>query len=177
MKSITHQYPFQRFSSFSFGLVNILGFFIPIAIPLYLFYLSTNNQNSFTLGEVIVYCVIGIFAGITSLFAGNYRPIIISDAVGLHTTFLWKDLDVNWNDVKDIKPLFNIPWFKKRLVIKTNSLTPFHRLYGILYSFSLSPSIIMERGISDQDELIRRIKSSIRKNRKKARVAYRNVHQ
>ena len=53
--------------------------------------------------------------------------------------FLWKHLFVPYEEIVALKPLFNIPFLKKHRVIRTRSLTPFHRLlWFALFLFILS---------------------------------------
>jgi hypothetical protein len=57
-----------------------------------------------------------------------------------------------------IKQLPALPGMKGHSwVVATNSLTPFHRLYGVIYGVWLHPSFMVYALISDRDDLLRTI--------------------
>jgi len=163
MPTIIHRYHWiTRYS-------NTLFYYFGLAVSLFIFfyplYLTVIRHQSlpFTMIDLLF---LAVFAWICVMIRCNFHPDITSDSDGLHTKFLWFDLDIPWRDIIEVRPLFNLRFIKTEQVIRTHSLTPFHRLYGLLYSFSLHPCLIVSTGISDFDELIRRIRDAIRENPK-----------
>ncbi len=163
MISVNHRYPwFVRLSTYIF---NYLGFAAPILILLIPFISPLFADKPLNFYEIIDFLLLAIFSWVFPVLRANFHPEITSDLEGLHIKFLWSDLNVLWEDVIDIKPLFNLRFIKTEWVIRTRSLTPFHRLYGLLYSFSFHPCLIVSKGISNFDELERRVNLATRKNR------------
>ncbi|MFT3891971.1 MAG: hypothetical protein QM730_10085 [Anaerolineales bacterium] len=101
---------------------------------------------------------------ITAYFLGQNIAVVNE---GLLIEFLGKDLFVPWDKVKEIKPPFGFfrshrnP--KKIYVVLTDALTPFHRLFGLLYGLSVKPAFIIFPSISEYDLLIRTIKKHVGK--------------
>jgi len=85
---------------------------------------------------------------------------------GLRTTFLFKKLVVNWEDIVEIKPSkpFGLRAGRKAsIVITRNGLTFFHRIYGIVYGQTNQPAFLIWSNISDYDVLMKDIKKNWRK--------------
>jgi hypothetical protein len=114
-----------------------------------------------TIDGFLAFTIIMIPTWAVMILAANYEPEILTDDKGLHIRFLWMHLIVKWEDVIGVKPLFL--FIKTHWVIRTRSLTPFHRLYG-LYSFALYPCLLFSKSITDYDELQKRLKSAIHQN-------------
>ena len=87
---------------------------------------------------------------------------------GLLIEFLWKDLMVPWDKVIEIKPAFGflrtLRTQKHICVVLTDALTPFHRLFGLLYGLSVKPAFIINVTISDYQSLVETIKKHAKKN-------------
>jgi hypothetical protein len=165
MQPIHHKYPsFTEFFTIAF---NIFGFLFPLFTFFYPLFEAIAHHAPITFEGIAVFLFLAIFAGVCIFLAGNFYSEIVSDRDGLHINFLWKHLVVPWEDIIDIKPMFNIPFLKGHWVIKTRSLTFFHRLYGLLYGFSPYPSVVFSKGISNYEELSRRIRTKLRKKQKK----------
>jgi hypothetical protein len=169
MHPIHHKYPVSWFMKLYTILFDISGFIFPLFIFFYPLFKAISNHLPITFGEIVWLFIIAIFSGSCLILAGNFYTEIVSDKDGLHIYFLWKHLFVPWEEIIELKPLFNIPFLKNIWVIRTRSLTFFHRVYGLLYSFSLYPSLVFTKGISNYDELNRRIRVSLKKNRKSNR--------
>jgi len=87
---------------------------------------------------------------------------------GLLVEFLWKDLNVPWDKLIEIKPAFGF-WRSPRntkviCIVLTNALTPFHRLFGLVYGPSVKPSFIIFPTISEYQSLVETIKRHAKKN-------------
>lgn len=165
MQPIRHRYAPFWFWKTSTNLYNTAGFIAPLLILAIPMVDLISNHKPATLGGVIAMLYFGAIASLTCFLTGNYLPEIVSDIDGLHINFLWKQVFLPWEKVVDLKPLFNMRFLKNIMILRTHSLTPFHRLYGLFYSFSLHPSIMISKGISNYDELIRRIRVALKKNK------------
>lgn len=174
MQTIHHSYsPAWMMRSFT-NLLNILGFVYPLFLFFTIFSTRSTHLPPMTLGQIIYFFLLGILTGLVLIIAGNFMTEIVSDENGLHVNFLWKHLFMPYKDIIEIRSYSSFPFIKRKSmkIIRTRSLTPFHRLYGLLYSFSFSPSIVYNKGISEFDELTRRIEKSLRKKQKKVRQTF-----
>jgi len=86
---------------------------------------------------------------------------------GLLVEFLWKDLNVPWDKIIEIKPAFGF-WrspqdTKNTCIVLTNALTPFHRLLGLIYGPSVRPAFIISPTISEYHSLVETIKNHTKK--------------
>lgn len=146
-------------------LFDVLGFIAPPILIVYSIISYLNREVPLTMHECVVIPMLIIMSGFAMIFAGNFFAEFVSDEKGLWIRFLWKNLFVPWEDVIAVKPFLNLSIYKHRHVIRMRSLTLFHRFYGLLYSFSIHPCIIFDKGISNCGELNRRLKANLRKNR------------
>ena len=167
MKPILHSY--GKWMRYFTSLFNILSFCTPPSMTVYiLVQLSSSNHEPVVWGLLIpLLCIIWLLAPVAILLGGNFYTEILSDQDGLHIKFLWKQIVIPWGEIIEQKPMFRSRWVRKFWVIKTRSLTPFHRLYGLLYAFSLAPSIVYSDQISNYAELNRRIRANLRKEHEK----------
>jgi len=88
---------------------------------------------------------------------------------GLRIKFMFKSFFIYWNDIDEFKPgktlgLWNLK--RTRILVTKNALTPFHRLYGLMYGNTNKPSLLINTNISNYEELFKIIKN----NRKKERL-------
>ncbi len=143
-----------------------------IRILLFLLAFVFGGDRSWT--DLIKVLVSAIFAAAFTvsafLVAAYYFPDIDTDEEGLLVEFLWKRIRVSWNDVIELKPMFRygIPSFGNPIpvVVITNKLTPFHRLYGLLYGFSFKPAFVIQPAISEFELLKTNIEKHIKQNRR-----------
>jgi hypothetical protein len=104
--------------------------------------------------------LIAICGSVTMALTGNFLPEIRADQNGLQVSFLWYRLPVPWQDIVGIKPFFGVKFQKRPVymwVVRTRALTPLHRLYGLIYGFTFSPSFIVISTIENYVDLIRKI--------------------
>ncbi|MEP7136804.1 MAG: hypothetical protein ABI904_17905 [Chloroflexota bacterium] len=85
---------------------------------------------------------------------------------GLRIKFIFKSFFIGWDDIEDFKPgkilgLLNLK--RVRVLVTKNALTPFHRVYGLMYGGTTKPSLLIGTNISNHEELFKIIKN----NRKK----------
>lgn len=105
----------------------------------------------------IVYPVMILF-GLFPLFFANLYPDVIVNEQGLRVRFFLWSLLVKWNEIVEVRPsLINYIFPGRSFVVKTSSLTIFHRFYG-LYGASFLPSFIISSSLNGYALLIDRIK-------------------
>lgn len=149
------------------------GFFFPILITLRIYFDSPErfaeiiSTEQVLLRFLIFLVSYWIFLLPTTLIAAYFFSDIIVDADGLIVEFLWMKLKVQWYEIVEVKPSFRwwLPTFggKFPIVVLTNALTPFHRLFGLLYGLSPLPGFVINVNISEYDLLIKEIERHIKK--------------
>jgi hypothetical protein len=156
-----HNSQFIRFFKNAFA---IFGFVLPIFM-VSVFLPRFIIDPDFPIDGFLALIRILIFSPICSLIAAYFFTDLDVDENGLLIEFLWKKLRVPWNKVLQIKPLFGIQNKKHGLyVVIVEGLTPFHRLYGLIYGFSLKPAFILWPTINDFEVLKNDIEIHIKKN-------------
>ncbi|MCC7359852.1 MAG: hypothetical protein IT317_10265 [Anaerolineales bacterium] len=103
--------------------------------------------------------------------AAHFFTELTSDQAGLHVRFLWRRLVVPWDQIVDVRPVFKLPFARGLQVIRTRALTPFHRVYGLMYGFTTAPSLLISPGMSHGAELSQRLTAYVEKNRRARRRA------
>lgn len=175
MNTILHQYSFQWLYRPFTKIFNLIGVFFPIVVILNIYISSLIEQKPFQIFNFPVFIIIillfWLFLGPMFIFSGNIWQEIVSDREGLHVKFMWGKLDVAWDEIISVGPIYGLPWAKNRLIVKTKTRpsTFIHRLYGFFYSLSFRPCIFFGREISEGDELYRRINLAINENQKNRR--------
>ena len=166
-KPLRHQLHYPKFRRIYTNFFNVLGISSPVIFVVYPLSLSITNHEAINLGDLVFVVCFGLLLGFMLILTGNFLTEIMSDDKGLHINFLWHQVNIPWEEVQDLKPIFNLGVVRNISILRTHSLTEFHRAYGILYSFTLSPSLIIYRGLSDYDKLVERINAHIRNNRRR----------
>ena len=87
------------------------------------------------------------------------------DGEGLEIEFLWRKVRVRWLDIIEIKAVWGSLGQEKNrpLIVLVNGLTPFHRIFGVLYGLSIKPGFVIFPSISDFRELKETIQHHVRK--------------
>ena len=117
-----------------------------------------------------------IYLGIYSVFVPVFfmllrdlhRYVILDDA-GLHSKLFGKTLDINWDDVLEVKSikLFGLFTFRNKYLIVTKiRLTFLHILYGLFYGNTRLPSLPIDPTMYDDAKLIKRISNRAKKNQR-----------
>ena len=142
-------------------LFNILAFVMPI------YYAGKFTYRAIAFNVLSPFVLIVIFLAAVIICMGlvitaNFFSDVNADQFGLYVSFLWYRLPVAWQDIieiKEIKPfLFNLSKRPTMWVVSTRALTPFHRLYGLLYAFNFYPSFTFHFAIENCEDLINKIK-------------------
>lgn len=104
---------------------------------------------------------------ICTLVAAYFFQDVWVDEEGLIIEFLWAKLHVPWDRVLQIKPLFGALGRKQGVsVVIVDGLTPFHRLYGLIYGFSSKPAFVLWPTLSNYRVLKSDLEKHIKQNQK-----------
>jgi len=128
-------------------------------------YPHSGSVVSKVLGILFLILLWSISMLISAYFFG--QNITVTDE-GLLIEFLCRDLMVSWDKIIEIKPAYgfmrNFRNPKPLFVALTDALTPFHRLFGLIYGLSVKPAFIIYPTISEYQPLIEIIKKHMKKN-------------
>lgn len=105
---------------------------------------------------VVWWLMVGWAVGLTLL--NSYPTVWLGDQGLVVSTFPLGRVSVSWVDVVDIGAGY-VPF--GGVLVRTRRLTPFHRVYGVLYSRTLLPSFAIRRGIDERERLICEIRRRI----------------
>ncbi len=141
--------------------MNALGIIYPIHLFVQFAINRPHAPRTATLGDWGEAFLLSLTLGVFIILSANFFCDVAADEKGLYVSFFWKRYAVRWKDVIGIKPIFWVPRRAKVQIVFANSLTPFHRLYGILYGFSCKPGFIIHAGLRDRDEIIRLIREHV----------------
>ena len=109
----------------------------------------------------------GIWSPFVFIYMANMNVDIEVEDLGLRIKFLFKSLFLSWNEIDEFKPgktLGLIPLKRVRVLVTNSALTPFHRLYGLMYGGTNKPSLVVVTNISDHEELFKIIKNKRKKS-------------
>lgn len=87
-----------------------------------------------------------------------YPTVWLGDQGLVISTFLFARVTVMWADIIDLGT-GHVPF--GNVLVRARRVTPFHRIYGWLYSRTLLPSFVIGRGIQDRDELLHEIRRKL----------------
>ena len=108
--------------------------------------------------------IVAFFSMIFILVAAYFFQDILVDEEGLLIEFLWQKVRVRWSDVEEIKSnVFGSGW-----IVVVNKLTPFHRIFGLIYGFTIKPAFVVAWTLIDRidrEVLQKDIRSHIDENR------------
>ena len=161
METFRH-HPFIR--AFA-ALFNIAAFVFPIWISYRFISTAVTAGREIAPGKVVEILLLAGFSSLVLLLTANYFPEVKTDEGGLYVSFVWRRLRVPFKDLVQLKPdlmeRLLRPSDPRIWVVATRSLTPFHRLYGILYAFWLHPSFILHSSLQSTDRVLEIIRSKI----------------
>jgi hypothetical protein len=135
---------------------------------IYLDFVKYPNSKSIVSDVLDIFFIVLLYSIVMLISAYFFGQNITVTNDGLLVEFLWKELDIPWNKIIEVKPVVGFRRSTKNrkhvLVVMTDALTPFHRLIGLLYGLSLNPSIIIYPSISEYELLVETIKKHAQKN-------------
>jgi hypothetical protein len=155
---------FMKWFSLAF---NILGFIAPPFL-IVRFAVRTSQANE-TISGAAWTVVIGtaLLTGMILILTANYFCEITLVNKGISIGFLWRRLFVPWEQVIEVKPTpYHFLGSGRSWIVLTQALTPFHRLYGLIYGFSPLPGFVFDQTIDGHRELLSRISEHVSRLRK-----------
>lgn len=133
------------------GVTTLIGTLVMALFLLSNASLSNEPSTAICLGIYVI--AVGAILG--SLLLNMFPDIKVTDK-GLEVEFFWRNLDIAWDEVIDIRPLGSP--FGHIHAVRAKRITPLHRLYGLIYTKSISPALLIRDSISDSSELIQGIR-------------------
>ncbi len=97
---------------------------------------------------------------------------IVAQEDGLQIKFIFKTLFISWEDIAEFRPakVFGFRMIKNASIVVTRSaLTPFHRLYGLMYGKTNQPSLLIWPYLGNYENLVTIIKENLKRSRLLAR--------
>ncbi|MBU0492464.1 MAG: PH domain-containing protein [Chloroflexi bacterium] len=86
-----------------------------------------------------------------------YPRVGVCDA-GVSITFLLREILIPWEDIVDVRKTWFLP---RAIIVRARRITPFHIVYGMVYSSSLFPSFLISSSIDNYRELAAEIQKRI----------------
>ena len=141
---------------------NVLGILTPLYFLGNSFIIAFQTGNLVSTPIWLIIILRAVFIGIFLILTANYFCEITADKNGLWVAFMWKKIHIRWQNIVEIKPtIFNIGSRTQSWIVLTNGLTPFHRLYGLMYGLSPLPGFVFGLPIDNSDELLKLIKEHL----------------
>lgn len=173
---IRHSYPgFQKIKVLYAQVVGVLGFIISTLGAVFtlvgIWFVPRQSNSTFILDDprvtLICLTVWILFIGWSVSFAFiNLLPTIWMEEDGLQiSAYLFFRIRIPWATIVDIGTGFPP---KGYLLVRARRITLFHRVYGWLYSRTLYPGFLIERHITDWDNLIKEISRRIQSSSSQA---------
>jgi hypothetical protein len=75
------------------------------------------------------------------------------------SAFIFLRVQILWSEIVNIGAGMPPEGY---VLVRCRKITPFHRVYGWFYSQTFYPSFLIEKDISDRDELIHEIRRRIK---------------
>jgi len=127
-------------------------------------YTSSYDFSAFV-GSLMYFALFSLLLPFCCVFAYYLYSDIEVDERGLHIKFFRKNLHVDWVDILEVKPIKPKVWIsfvgtlieERYLVITNSRLTIFHRIYGIVFGRTTSPSFLVTSLISKSPELMEKL--------------------
>jgi hypothetical protein len=90
----------------------------------------------------------------------NFLPTIWMTEQGVQiSAFIFLRVQILWSEIVDIGAGMPPEGY---VLVRCRKITLFHRVYGWFYSQTFYPSFLIEKDISDRDELIHEIRRRIK---------------
>ena len=131
-----------------------------------------SSDYSAFLGSLMYFFLFSLLIPFFSIFTYYLYSDIEVNEHGLLVNFFRKQLQVNWTDIVEVKPVKSKIWAsfvgtlieERYLVVTSSQLSIFHRLYGIVFGRTIAPSFLVTSLISKSPELMEKLftKSNIR---------------
>lgn len=110
---------------------------------------AVNSQSAETLVCLSLWCLgVGWIAGLT--FINAFPTIWMNDKGVLISIFVFGRVFIRWDNIVDLGA-GHVPF--GNILVRARRITPFHMIYGWLYSRTLFPSFIIDKGIEGYDQI------------------------
>jgi hypothetical protein len=162
-----HAYKFIRAACF---LISLFCIVLGLVCLAGLVYVLTSRESKLLLSaNDLFWSFIGfsVWSPLFYVFLSYLATDIEVEEDGIRVKFMFKSFFVNWKVVDEFKPgktLGLLPLKRVRVLVTKNALTPFHRLYGLMYGSTTKPSLLIGTNISNHEELFKIIKNNRKKN-------------
>ncbi|MBI5950522.1 MAG: hypothetical protein HY865_02595 [Chloroflexi bacterium] len=144
----------------------VFAFIVPIFF-IFIFFTEWFQNPVVPINSLLELVSLLIFSPICILVAAYFYTDLEVDEDGMLVEFLWKKLRIPWNKVLQMKPLFGMKVKKQGIyVVMVDGLTPFHRLYGLIYGFSWKPAFVLWLNVGNFEVLKADIEKHVRRNHK-----------
>ena len=161
---ISRQYSHPKYIRWFKNIFVILAFVFPAYWILNSISRFTPNNFWAVIVDDIVFSPLIFIVLLTSTY--YFGQDVLVDEEGLQIEFLWKKMRVRWVDIIETKATFGSLFASEKncpLIILVNGLTPFHRIFGVLYGLSIKPGFVIFPSISDFQGLKENIQSHIKR--------------
>jgi hypothetical protein len=167
-----YSYPgFHKIKVIFIQVVGVFGFFISTFTAIFglvgIWIVPRHHNSTFIVNDprltliclAVWFVVVGWSISFTMI---NYFPTIWVDEDELQiSAYLFFRKRIPWSSIVDIGSGFPP---KGYVLVRVRRITLFHKAYGWLYSRSFYPSFLIERHITDRDNLIKEIAKRIKMN-------------
>lgn len=160
-----------------FALTSCLSFIAGLFFLSGFFHFTSESKGDAAVEMFFLFIGLSIWSPIIYIFIGYLFSNIKTDNNGLYVNFLFRTHFVKWEDVLDIRPMkfFGIPTFgTTNIIVLKRGLTPFHRLYGIVYGSTPKPSFCISSQMRGHVELKHEIKQHIKNSHQKDKLFSKN---
>jgi hypothetical protein len=157
---IMKEFKYNKHGKISPGLSGKTG---PIAMLLSVLVLSGLILVEGGLASIGGILVIVFFYGVMS-FGLSFWSNIKCDKDTLFLEFLGWDIKIPWENILDIKEIRSLP--QNVWLVTVKKITMLHYLYGLLFSFRLTPGFLIWESMPNHSDLISHIKRNIKKTRR-----------
>jgi len=145
---ILEQYSHPKYIQWSKNVLAILAF----VCSLYFLLIAISRLISNNIFEGVAEIAFSFFLLISILVGAYYfgQDVWINEE-GLQIEFLWRIMKVQWVDIIETKMIWGSFGKEKNrpLIVLVNGLTPFHRVFGVLYGLSIKPGFVIFPSISN----------------------------
>lgn len=153
-----------------FAILSLLCFVAGIFFLAGFFHFISESKGDEAVQMFFIFVGLSIWSPVIYIFIGYLFSNIKTDNNGLYVNFLFRTHFVKWEDVLDIRPMkfFGIPTFgTTNIIVLKQGLTPFHRLYGIVYGSTFKPSFCISSQMRGYIELKHEIKQHTKNSHQK----------
>ncbi|MFT3892252.1 MAG: hypothetical protein QM730_11515 [Anaerolineales bacterium] len=154
----------SKYVLYVLGLLSVLFGFLFLSLSIFLL---VKGKPTSLFQSIEIFLMASIVVPLIFLYVDFLETEICVDESGIDLKSPLRTFHLNWEEVVEIRSasLFGIPMFNSPNIVITNGkLTPFHYLYGLVYSRVFKPSFYFSGLISDSHKLRRAIVDGVKKS-------------